>query len=121
MANFFTTKDPLDQIIADTLSDHQIIKTEHILTGWTNIVTRQYPRGKTQATSESGFFLWGTNNRQPFAVRGARGIGSERTWLDYNHPEGFPPTGSDGNVMRFIPWNMSPSSGRERSARKHHL
>ena len=38
MANFFTTKDPLDQIIADTLSNHQILKTEHILTGWTNIV-----------------------------------------------------------------------------------
>ncbi len=35
---FFTTKDPLDQIIAETLPDHQIQKTEHILTGWTNIV-----------------------------------------------------------------------------------
>ena len=83
--------------------------------GWTNIVTRQYPRGRTQATSESGFFLWGTNNRQPFAVRGARGIGSERTWLDYNHPEGFPPTASDGNVMRFIPWNKSASTGNAQS------
>lgn len=38
MAEFFTTKDPLDKIIAETLSDEQIEKTEHILTGWTNIV-----------------------------------------------------------------------------------
>ena len=85
------------------------------VSSWTNVVTRQYPHGKTQATSESGFFLWGTNNRQPFAVRGARGIGSERTWLDYNHPDGFPKTTSDGNVMRFIPWNKSPSSGNAQS------
>ena len=83
--------------------------------GWTNIVVRQYPRGKTQATSASGFYLWGTNNRQPFAVRGARGLGSERTWIDYNHPEGFPPTASDGNVMRFIPWNKSASTGNAQS------
>jgi hypothetical protein len=83
--------------------------------GWTNIVTRQYPHGKTQATSASGFYLWGTNNRQPFAVRGARGLGSERTWIDYNHPEGFPPTASDGNVMRFIQWNKSASPGNAQS------
>lgn len=38
MAKFFTTKDPLDEIIAETLPDCQILKTEHILTGWTNIV-----------------------------------------------------------------------------------
>ncbi|MCR5700348.1 MAG: aminoglycoside phosphotransferase family protein [Candidatus Saccharibacteria bacterium] len=38
MAKFFTTKDPLNQIIAETLIDHQILNTEHILTGWTNIV-----------------------------------------------------------------------------------
>ena len=82
---------------------------------WTNIVERQYPRGKTQATSESGVFLWGTYNRRPFAVRGARGIGSERTWLDYNHPDGFPKTVSDGNVMRFIPWYKSPSAGNAES------
>lgn len=38
MAKFFTPSDPLDQIIAQTLSDHQIHQTKHILTGWTNIV-----------------------------------------------------------------------------------
>ena len=37
-ANFFTTSDPLGDIIAETLSDHQIKETRHILTGWTNIV-----------------------------------------------------------------------------------
>ncbi len=83
--------------------------------GWTNIVTHQYPRGKTQATSASGFYLWGANNRQPFAVMGARGLGAERTWIDYNHPEGFPTTASDGNVMRFIPWNKSGSNGNAQS------
>ena len=38
MKNFFTVKDPLDQIIANTLPDHEIKQTTHILTGWTNIV-----------------------------------------------------------------------------------
>lgn len=38
MAKFFTTKDPLDQIIKKTLPHHQILQTNHILTGWTNIV-----------------------------------------------------------------------------------
>ncbi len=38
MDSFFTTKDPLDQIIKETFSDKQILSTEHILTGWTNIV-----------------------------------------------------------------------------------
>lgn len=38
MTNFFTPKDPLDKIITETLSDHQILNTKHILTGWTNIV-----------------------------------------------------------------------------------
>ena len=38
MAKFFTTKDPLDKIIAETMPEHRILKTEHILTGWTNIV-----------------------------------------------------------------------------------
>lgn len=35
---FFTTKDPLDKIIAETLADKKVLQTEHILTGWTNIV-----------------------------------------------------------------------------------
>lgn len=38
MSEFFTTSDPLDQIIAETMPDKKIEKTEHILTGWTNIV-----------------------------------------------------------------------------------
>ena len=38
MAKFFTTKDPLDKIISETLPSHKILHTEHILTGWTNIV-----------------------------------------------------------------------------------
>lgn len=38
MAIFFTTQDPLDKIIAETFPEKKILKTEHILTGWTNIV-----------------------------------------------------------------------------------
>ena len=38
MNKFFTTEDPLDEIIAETFPDKQILKTQHILTGWTNIV-----------------------------------------------------------------------------------
>ena len=38
MSEFFTTSDPLDKIIGETMPDKQILKTEHILTGWTNIV-----------------------------------------------------------------------------------
>lgn len=38
MASFFTVSDPLDEIIAETLPENKIEATEHILTGWTNIV-----------------------------------------------------------------------------------
>ena len=38
MSIFFTEDDPLDQIIAKTFPDKKILQTEHILTGWTNIV-----------------------------------------------------------------------------------
>ena len=38
MVSFFTTKDPLDKIIAETMPERNIEKTEHVLTGWTNIV-----------------------------------------------------------------------------------
>ena len=38
MRNFFTTKDPLDLIIADTMPEKRVLETKHILTGWTNIV-----------------------------------------------------------------------------------
>ena len=38
MSNFFTTADPLDDIIRETMNERKVTKTEHILTGWTNIV-----------------------------------------------------------------------------------
>ncbi len=50
MAVFFTTKDPLDKIIAETLPDKKIVQTEHILTGWTNIVIEV-------TTNEGAFFF----------------------------------------------------------------
>lgn len=38
MTEYFTTSDPLDKIIAETMPEKNIEKIEHILTGWTNIV-----------------------------------------------------------------------------------
>ena len=38
MRNFFKPTDALDKVIEETLSDQKVLKTEHILTGWTNIV-----------------------------------------------------------------------------------
>lgn len=38
MRNYFTEDDPLDEIIVKTLPEKKVLKTEHILTGWTNIV-----------------------------------------------------------------------------------
>lgn len=38
MNKFFTTSDPLDKIITETLPDKKVLGTKHILTGWTNIV-----------------------------------------------------------------------------------
>ena len=38
MANYFTTSDALDKIIAETFPDKKIEQLNHILTGWTNIV-----------------------------------------------------------------------------------
>ena len=81
------------------------------VSGYNNVVQRQYPRGTTPTTATSGYYLWGAGNRQPFAVKAARGLGVERTWVDYNHPEGFPKVNSDGNVMRFIPYDKSGSAG----------
>ena len=49
MAKYFTTKDPLDTIITETLPDHKILHTEHILTGWTNIVI--------EVTTDKGAFF----------------------------------------------------------------
>ena len=79
--------------------------------GADNAVSYQYPRGKTKSTLTSGCYLWGTGNRQPFAVKAARGLGAERTWIDYNHPDGYPMTTSDGNVSRFIPYDKSGAAG----------
>lgn len=50
MDSFFTTKDPLDQIIKDTLKDKKVLKTDHILTGWTNIVI--------EATTDKGNYFF---------------------------------------------------------------
>ena len=38
MGKFFTTKDDLDKIIAETFPDKRILESKHIITGWTNIV-----------------------------------------------------------------------------------
>ncbi|MDO4611923.1 MAG: aminoglycoside phosphotransferase family protein [Candidatus Saccharibacteria bacterium] len=38
MADFFTPSDPLNKIIAETFPEKKILQSEHILTGWTNIV-----------------------------------------------------------------------------------
>lgn len=38
MNKFFVPSEPLDKIIAETMPEKKIEKTEHILTGWTNIV-----------------------------------------------------------------------------------
>ena len=38
MAIFFTTSDPLEKIIQQTFPNQKILKTHHVLTGWTNIV-----------------------------------------------------------------------------------
>ncbi len=50
MATFFTTKDKLDDIIKQTLPNHKILKTDHILTGWTNIVI--------EVTTDKGSFFF---------------------------------------------------------------
>jgi aminoglycoside phosphotransferase (APT) family kinase protein len=38
MKQFFTTEDPLENIIHDTLKTHKVKSTKHIISGWTNIV-----------------------------------------------------------------------------------
>lgn len=38
MSEFFTPNDQLDEIISETFPERQILRTKHILTGWTNIV-----------------------------------------------------------------------------------
>ena len=50
MREYFTVDDPLDEIIAKTFLDKKIEKTEHILTGWTNIVI--------EVTTDNGAFFF---------------------------------------------------------------
>ena len=76
-----------------------------------NAVSRFYPRGSTQATADSGYYLWAPTYRLPFAVTGARGLGAERTWIDNNHPDGYTARGSDGNALRFVPYTSSGATG----------
>lgn len=47
---FFTTKDPLDKIITETMPEKKILETKHILTGWTNIVI--------EVTTDSGSYFF---------------------------------------------------------------
>ena len=55
MKIFFTVDDPLDKIIAETLPEEKIVKTQHILTGWTNIVI------EVTTESDSYFFRFPRN------------------------------------------------------------
>ncbi len=50
MNTFFTTKDPLDKIISETIPDQKIISSKHIITGWTNIVI--------EVTTKNGAFFF---------------------------------------------------------------
>lgn len=50
MAKFFTMRDPLDDIIKATLPNYQIQSTQHVLTGWTNIVI--------EVTTDQGSFFF---------------------------------------------------------------
>lgn len=76
-----------------------------------NAVDRFYPRGETRTTLDSGCYLWAANGRQPFAVTGARGIGTDRTWIDDNHPDGYTAAAGDGNALRFVPYTSAGATG----------
>ncbi|MBQ9017449.1 aminoglycoside phosphotransferase family protein [Candidatus Saccharibacteria bacterium] len=60
MSNFFTTADPLDEIIVKTLPGERIVATKHIITGWTNIVI--------EVTTERGAYFF-RFPRNPFWSR----------------------------------------------------
>ncbi len=60
MEKFFTTSDPLDKIIAETMPEKKIEKTEHIITGWTNIVI--------EVTTDNGSYFF-RFPRNPFWSR----------------------------------------------------
>ena len=55
MEKFFTPNDRLDQIITETLPEEKVVSTEHILTGWTNIVI------EVTTTRKSYFFRFPRN------------------------------------------------------------
>lgn len=60
MRCFFDTTDPLDVIIKEALPNQKILKSEHILTGWTNIVI--------EVATESGAYFF-RFPRNPFWSR----------------------------------------------------
>ena len=60
MSKFFTTDDPLDKIISETLAGQKILGTRHIITGWTNIVM--------EVTTEEGAYFF-RFPRNPFWSR----------------------------------------------------
>lgn len=60
MSKFFTTSDPLDKIIAETMADKKVLQTQHILTGWTNIVI--------EVTTDAGAYFF-RFPRNPFWSR----------------------------------------------------
>ena len=60
MRNFFIPDDSLDQIIAETLPGQKILNTQHVVTGWTNIVI--------EVAAESGSFFF-RFPRNPFWSR----------------------------------------------------
>lgn len=60
MDEFFTTADPLDEIIAETMPGKKILQTKHILTGWTNIVI--------EVTTDAGSYFF-RFPRNPFWSR----------------------------------------------------
>lgn len=50
MKSYFSQDDSLDDIIKQTLAPHQVIKTKHIVSGWTNIVI--------EVTTDRGSFFF---------------------------------------------------------------
>lgn len=69
---------------------------------FTNLARGLLARGRAYADVQTGeTYLYGQGGRVPFISRSARGLAAERTWIDFNHPEGFVAGSDDGNTMRF--------------------
>lgn len=69
---------------------------------FTNLARGLLARGRAYADVQTGeTYLYGQGGRVPFVARSARGLAKERTWIDFNHPEGFATGSDDGNTMRF--------------------